>query len=375
MEPFKTFLGPPVIEQIADVLCGVLHEAGRDFDRDQFVTPLLREIEPLEMKARAGAIAKALDGVLPEDFALRAKILSAMLHPETTGAGDSDATGLRGWAVWPLTILTAQTGLHDPDCALALLREMTMRFTAEFDIRPFLIQDQPAVLAVLEAWLDDPNEHVRRLISEGSRPRLPWGVRLVALVDDPTPMLPILTRLRDDPSDYVRRSVANHLNDISKDHPDLICRLAAEWMVEAPPMRAKLLRHALRGLIKAGNPEALAVFGQHPPQVEGSELELSHDVVRMGSDLELQCDLRSTATVVQDLTIDYVLWLRKADGQLRPKVFKGARVELAPGDTVRFERRHKFREVTTRRHYSGTHEVGLRINGRDFAKSRFELQV
>ena len=148
-----------------------------------------------------------------------------------------------------------------PERALPTLAELTQRFTAEFAIRPFISRHPQPTLDTLARWVHDPSAHVRRLVSEGSRPRLPWGLRLQALVQDPSPTLPLLRALQDDPSAYVRRSVANHLNDIAKDHPDLVARWVGEHRAGASAERAALLRHASRTLIKKGHPEVLAAWG------------------------------------------------------------------------------------------------------------------
>ena len=259
--------------------------------------------------------------------------------------------------------------------AMETLRLMTQRSTAEFAIRPLIDADQARALAIMARWVEDPSHHVRRLVSEGTRPRLPWGMRLRALVADPRPVLPLLERLRDDPSDYVRRSVANHLGDVAKDHPDLAVEVAREWMRGAPEARVALLRHALRHPVKAGNADALALFGWRPPDLAPVRVEVDRDAVRMGEEIVVAADLTSTATGPQDLVVDLVLHLVKANGRTAPKVFKGGTMTLEAGRTVRFRRTHRFREVTTRRAHGGAHGVALRINGVDTAVAGFDLIV
>jgi 3-methyladenine DNA glycosylase AlkC len=272
-------------------------------------------------------------------------------------------------------MVVGQHGVGDFDRSMGLLREMTKRFSSEFGIRYFLLADQARALATLEGWLDDPNRHVRRLISEGARPRLPWAMQLPALMRDPAPVLPLLERLRDDPEPYVRRSVANHLNDISKDHPALVGRLAADWMAGAGRERRALLSHACRSLIKRGDPAALAVFGRGRPEIAEAVPELSATEVRMGERLDFVLPLRSLSDAPQELTVDYVLHLRKANGKLAPKVFKGAVLTLGPGEARVFRAGHVFREVTTRRHYPGEQALSLRINGVDTAAVPFRLET
>ena len=184
------------------------------FDRERFERLALVGLDEREFKARARHIADALQATLPQDFARAADVLEASLAP-VDGSGD----GLAGWIVWPLSEFIARRGLDDPGRALAALHAMTQRFTAEWAIRPFIERHPALTFATLERWTRDPSPQVRRLCSEGTRPRLPWGSVLRNLIDDPSPTLPLLQALHDDPSEDVRRSVANHLNDIGRDHP------------------------------------------------------------------------------------------------------------------------------------------------------------
>lgn len=373
MEPFKNVFSPALVTCVA----GHLQRHVKGFEAPAFTAAIVPRLETLELKARAQLIADQVHAALPADPAQRAKVLLALLHPDdghqvNRQSGDE---GVCGWGILPLTMVVGQHGVADFDRSMRLLKEMTKRFTSEFAIRHFLLADQARAIATLADWVDDPSPHVRRLVSEGARPRLPWAARLPGLIRDPSPLLPLLKRLRDDPEPYVRRSVANHLNDIAKDHPQLITALAADWCRGANANRDALLRHACRGLIKQGDAAALAVFGRHPPRVEAGPLALSTHAVRMGEAMELRMRLRSTSSDTQQLTVDYVLHLRKANGRLSPKVFKGALLNLAPGEEQEFRRTHRFREVTTRRHYMGENAVSLRINGQDTAPVAFSLHA
>ena len=183
-------------------------------------------------------------------------MLEASLAP-VDGSGD----GLAGWIVWPLSEFIARRGLEDPGRALAALHAMTQRFTAEWAIRPFIARHPALTFATLERWTRDPSPQVRRLCSEGTRPRLPWGAVLRNLIDDPSPTLPLLQALHDDPSEDVRRSVANHLNDIGRDHPQLLADWIARHLPGASAERRALLKHASRTCIKRGDSRVLALWG------------------------------------------------------------------------------------------------------------------
>lgn len=373
MEPFKNLFSPELVRCISRHLRRQI----RGFDHAAFDASIVGQLDALELKARSQLIADHVHAALPVDPLERERILLAMLHPDELNHANQAASdeGVCGWGILPLTEVVAQHGLQDFDRSMQLLREMTKRFSAEYAVRPFLLADQTRAINILATWVDDANHHVRRLVSEGSRPRLPWAMQLPDLKRDPSPMLPLLEKLRDDTSPYVRRSVANHLNDISKDHPEIVTALASSWRSKASPEREALLRHACRGLIKQGHSATLAVFDRHPPQLKKGRLQLSTPALRMGEVLGFQMSLRSTAQVPQQLTVDYVLHFLKANGQRSPKVFKGALLRLEPGESITFSRSHRFREVTTRKHYPGEQGVSLRINGVDTDVATFVLRT
>jgi len=226
-EPFKTFFNEHLIHDMGAELV----KAWPGFDHEEFVASATNNLDKLELKARSAQITDALATCLPDDFEQAAEIMRASLAPP-----DADAlagNGITGWAIMPMTHYVGLHGLGHFDISMTLFREMTKRFSAEFDIRHFLLEEPDRTLRVLRRWTCDSDHHVRRLVSEGTRPRLPWAMRLPAFIEDPAPVLPLLEALRDDKEEYVRRSVANNLNDIAKDHPDLVARLAEQWLVDA----------------------------------------------------------------------------------------------------------------------------------------------
>ncbi|MBO9460988.1 DNA alkylation repair protein [Labrenzia sp. R5_0] len=373
MEPFKNNISPDLVRCIGGHVAQ--HHAG--FDRLGFEADILEELDRLELKQRAALIARHLDHHLPRELPARFSILQAMLHPMTEVAFDrgSDEQGIRGWGMMPLGMVVAASGLEDFEASFVLLKEMTKRATAEFDVRPFLARDQDQALAIMAPWVKDESVHVRRLVSEGTRPRLPWGMRLQALVADPTPTLPLLEALKDDPEDYVRRSVANHLNDIAKDHPELVADIAKRWLKGADRNREKLVRHACRSLIKQGHTATLEAFGLNPPEIRVEGPQVLTAEVAYGDAVGFNIELVSTSSKTQDLVIDYLIHFKKANGTLAPKVFKWTKLTLAPGERLTLSRSHAIRPITTRVYYGGTQAVSLRINGQDFGFSEFELEI
>jgi len=371
MEPFKNKISPAVVETLA------LHLARHldGFDAEAFKHPILEMLPSLELKQRTQLIADGLHQVLPADFTHRNQILSAMLHPDPIDHTDlpSDDDGMCGWGLWPLTMVVGQHGLDDFEGSLFLLKEMTKRGTSEFDIRPYLDADQARALEIITPWAHDENIHVRRLASEGTRPRLPWGMQLKQLVADPSPILPILFEMRDDDELYVRRSVANNLNDIAKDHPDMVAELANEWMKGASVPREKLIRHACRTLIKQGHSEAMRAFGVVEAQIDAPVIEIATPEVTFGEHLDFSMILRSTSQATQKIVIDYVIHFQKANGRLSPKVFKWKKFDLKRGERLVLKRSHAIRHITTRKYYMGDQALSLRINGTEYGMEHFDL--
>lgn len=238
--------------------------ANKSFQVENFYEIATKDLESKSLMARAKHIANALFKTLPPNYSSAIKILIDSMPPSR---GDSEKFGLSELFFLPYSFFISEYGLltkHndgvDPfETSMLAHRQLTMRFSAEFCIRPFIITDQERTFNVIRSWINDPSNHIRRLCSEGTRPRLPWGMRLKALVENPHPIIPILEQLKDDPSLYVRRSVANNLGDIAKDHPSLVFNLCEQWLEDAD-CNANirwLVRHATRYYYKHGDKRAV----------------------------------------------------------------------------------------------------------------------
>ncbi len=380
-EPFKNLINADVVRRAGHHL----QRAWPDFDQRRFEQLAITGLDALEFKARAQHLSLALEHTLPPDFHQAADVLQASLKAvpqpradhdpdKELGALTTDDTGLAGWALWAFGEYVARHGIEHPERALQALHAITQRFTAEFAIRPFMVRHPELTLATLSRWVNDPSAHVRRLVSEGSRPRLPWGLRLQALVQDPSPTLPLLLKLQDDPSEYVRRSVANHLNDIAKDHPHLIVDWLQNHLPEAPDTRRKLLRHACRTLIKDGHAGVLSAWGLGEPFEGQLALKLGASKVAVGDALPLQVTLQSGSAQAQTLELDYRVHHVKANGETSPKTFKGKRLTLAAGAQFVWIKQHALKPVSTRRYYPGRHQIDIQLNGQTLASAHFDLQ-
>ncbi|RWZ51586.1 DNA alkylation repair protein [Labedella phragmitis] len=323
------------------------------------------------LKARSDLVATALVDDLDGEYVTAAAVFRAAL-------GDP---GFRGWTIWPVTESAVTLALADGsvaafDDALALLSELTHRLTAEFAIRRLLAADLDRSLEAVVSWATSADEHVRRLASEGTRPYLPWAVRVPALLPRSRDLVPVLDRLRDDESEYVRRSVANHLNDVSRHDPDLVVEVARRWSadVDAPRTRAWVVRHALRSLVKKGDPGALEVLGFRPHAVSLSKPAVSAPVVVPGA-ATFSFDVRNDGDEEARLVVDYVVHYRKANGSTSPKVFKLTTVTLAAGESRSFRAVHAFRPLTTRTHYAGEHSVQSQVNGVRSEATPFDVEL
>ena len=290
-----------------------------------------------------------------------------------------DDPALTGWMVWPLTEAIAVAATTNPDCfddGLALLAALTPRLTSEFALRTFLNADHGRTLIAALTWTRDPDPAVRRLASEGTRPRLPWAAQVPAITANPSLTSTILGALHTDPSDVVRRSVANHLNDVSRLDPRLALETARRWSEsqEAPTTPA-VVRHALRTLVKQADPDALALVGfrSEPGALLVRGPVLRETTVSGGGELHFDLTITNTADTAATVAIDYVIHYRKADGRTAPKVFKLSSRRLAPGAEIAINRRHSFQDRSTRRHHPGMHAVELQVNGQRHGRSDFLL--
>lgn len=325
-------------------------------------------LEGLAFSRRVTTVREAVLADLPDAYPAFADIVHAALR----------RPGFTGWMTFPVNAAVAEralaSGAFEP--GLALLADLTPLLTAEMAVRPFLGEDLPRALRPVLEWTRHPDQRVRRLASEGTRPRLPWAPRLTALVADPTPALPVLDALYRDRSEYVRRSVANHLNDISHDHPGTAVATAARWLADPARTTPALIRHGLRTLVKGGHPDALALLGHDPDvavQVGGPDIRTPE--VHIGEHLVFGYEITNTGPRRTRLVIDYVIHHRKANGSLAPKVFKLATRDLASGERWAGVRRHSLRALRTRRHYAGTHRVQLQINGQPHGTADFTLRL
>lgn len=332
------------------------------FDSKQFLATSLQDLPDLSLMQRLRRMTESLHATLPANYRKTIGVLRQLI-PRID----------RGFVTLVCSDYVGLYGHDDFDTSMDALKFFTAFGSSEFAIREFLRRDLPRTLAVMETWSRDADEHVRRLASEGCRPRLPWSFKLDALIADPSPVVPILENLREDPSLYVRKSVANHLNDITKAHPDWVLDRLQDWPRQNPHT-AWIARHALRTLIKKGNQRALHLTGATgKPEVQIRHFTAGPGKIRLGDRLTLSVQLSSTASRPQRLVVDYAVHYVKKSGTASAKVFKWRELPLAPGETVTLSRTQVIRDFTTRTHHPGRHEIDILVNGERLARAFFDL--
>lgn len=374
-EPFKNLLDATVVRTLARALAQSAKAQSAKalatpFDAAAFERDAVRGLAELELMSRARHIAAVMQRHLPPERAVA--VLVGALGPALPGT--DEVTGGFRWL--PISAYLEAYALDAPDDAerrsahdagLAACHALTQRFTAEWCIRPFLEARPNETLATLTEWTRDPSPHVRRLCSEGTRTRLPWGRRLGVFIEQPQGVFALLEHLRDDESEYVRRSVANNLNDLSKDHPDLVIATCTRWWKDGDASRRRLVKHALRTLVKKGDPEALAILGvdvEHAHTHVAVTGSISPKRLPIGGAARVSItatnDGDRAASVVIDLVVHYV----KKSGKSSPKVFKGKTTSIAAGGAISFERTLSFADVSIRKHEPGAHDIEAKVSGK-----------
>lgn len=367
-QPLKSYINRAMVRQLAEQIERVYAA----FAVEPFVEEASGGLEGLELKQRVAFIAAALQKYLPSDYAEAVKILLAILGPEN---GSEEGVFNEWYHLMPVAYFVEAYGLEHFELSMEAMYEITKRHTSEFAVRPFLMRYPERTLERLEAWVTDENLHVRRWVSEGTRPRLPWASHLPAFIADPQPVLALLESLKDDPSLYVRRSVANNLNDISKDHPELVIQTLTRWHEGANEQRLWIIRHALRSLLKQGQPDALRLLGYDTPQVSLQNLRIEPPILQFGDSLRISFTLQSESADIQQLMIDYLIYFVKANGKTRPKVFKLSKKSLKSGQRLELQKKHTIKAINTRRYYPGIHRIEIQVNGQIVGGGAFELEM
>jgi 3-methyladenine DNA glycosylase AlkC len=358
-EQLKSFFSPALVRRLAGDIARV-HSA---FDAPAFIKQATKGLSDLELLDRGRHIARALEAHLPPRYVDAVDVLLASLGPEHA-SDELIGAGMAPFFYLPHTLFVATRGLADFDVSMRAQYELTKRFSAESSIRPYIAAEPERTMAVLRGWARDANAHVRRLVSEGTRLRLPWAMRVAWLDEHPERVVALLELLKDDPASLVRRSVANNLNDLGKVHPALMLRTCATWLEAASAERRALVEHALRSAVKRGDAGALRLLGYgSKPAVEITGVKIAPKRVTIGGRVTVSFIVNSRARSKQELLVDLGVHFVKSRGTTARKVFKLKRITLDPASEFGFSKTISLAVHTTRTPNPGRHAVDVILNG------------
>jgi len=357
-EKLKDILFPP---EKVKLFANVLTEVYPVFDKQGFFNLVCDSKWPeRELKEKMRHTTLCLHQFLPEDFAKSVEILIAIV-PKVTG-----------FESIVLPDYVEVYGQNDWKISLPALGILTKCGSSEFAIRAFLNKDLEASMQFMNGWADDEDFKVRRFASEGCRPRLPWGLGVPVLKKDPTLILPILEKLKNDPEEFVRKSVANNLNDISKDHAELVLDICESWQGISRNTNW-IIKHACRTLLKQGNKRAMLLFGfANPEKMDIEDLQTSNLSPKIGEEIFFSFNLVLKTDQKQKVRLEYIFHFVKASGKTSPKVFQLKELEMKPGNYP-IVKKHSFKNLSTRKHYQGEHILEIVVNGVVKAEAKMEL--
>lgn len=368
-EQLKVFFSPELVKRLA----GDIARVNPTFDSRGFVRSATFGLDDLELLDRGKHIARALARYLPDEYPAAIDVLLRSLGPEHA-TDELVGVGMGPFFYLPHTIFVAERGLDHFELSMMAQYELTKRFSAEGSIRPYIAKYPDRTVQTLRDWSSDPNAHVRRLASEGTRLRLPWAMRVPWLDANPERVIELLELLKDDPSTMVRRSVANNLNDLGKVHPALLARTGEAWLKNASPERRTLIEHALRSAVKRGDSNALKLLGYgRKPSVKIEDVHFEPRRVSIGGRVSVSFAVVSKSRESQDLLVDMAVHFVKARGKSSKKVFKLKRVPLAPRGRAELRSAISLKVHTTRKPNPGKHLVEVVVNGVAFPAGSFDV--
>lgn len=355
-------------ESFYDKFSEVLVQSISSFDEVKFKNLIFDDkFDGYELKQRMTHTAIVLSHFLPHDFARATEAIKHIID-NLRIAGIKE--GSLEFMFFPEYI--AMHGIDDYELSVSAFEFITQFTSCEFSVRPYILKYEGKMLAQMVLWSEHHNNKVRRLASEGSRPRLPWAMALPNLKKDPRPILPVLNNLKQDDCEIVRRSVANSLNDISKDNPDFVIDIAKKWKGISKETDA-IVKHACRTLLKQGNREVLQLFGFDSQDIELSGFQIATPRVSIGNTLEFSFSIVNTDQKRKKVRLEYGLYYRKNNGGLSRKIFKISEREIEPNKAYEIKRKQSFKRITTRRFYTGLHQLSIIINGQETDIKAFDL--
>ncbi len=358
-EPLKKLFSSALIDSLAIMI----EKFYSPFNSKGFIEDVFNNTwDEKELKQRMRHITDCINKHIPLPYQQQIEILSKV------------APQFKGFTAMIFPDFIEVYGLDNLTTSIKALELFTQYSSSEFAVRSFIIKYPKEMLKQHIKWAQHQNDHVRRLASEGIRPRLPWAMALTAFKKDPTPILPVLELLKNDVSEYVRKSTANCLNDISKDHPDLVLQIANDWKGKTKETDW-IVKHASRGLLKQGNVNALRLFGINDMvNAKVTQLKVSESILKIGDEFTYETTILLLDNTAHQIRVEYIIYFIKSTGKQTPKVFQIGTYTVNPEQQLRLKRTHKFADLTTRKHYAGEHILAIVVNGKELARQTFMLQ-
>ncbi|NBL64167.1 DNA alkylation repair protein [Flavobacterium sp. NST-5] len=341
-----------------------------EFNSKKFIKNIfIEEFQQMELKQRIRHTTLVLHEFLPKNFKDAAVIIENFIDQV-----EAEEVAHERFPYLFLPDYIEIFGIEEIETAIPLLERTTQFITCEFAIRPFILKYPEKMLAQMLQWSRHENHHVRRLASEGSRPRLPWAMALPFLKKNPEPIFGILENLKNDKSEYVRRSVANNLNDIAKDNPQITLAIAKKWLGKTKETDA-LVKHGCRTLLKQGHPEVLSQYGLLSEKILVEHFIIETPKVSIPDAVIFSFSVKNNYETTQTIRLEYAIYFNKANGQLSKKVFKISERNYAPNQLEQVVKKHSFKIITTRKYYSGLHKVSVIVNGSEKVQGTFILNI
>ena len=361
MEPFKNIYNKKSISELAVSL----EIVSKDFKKAEFIKVATKGIKSLEMKQRVELITTALEGQLVGSYKQNIKVLLKSMASET----------MSGFILWPYSVYIERNGIDDFQTSMDALCIITKNWTAEFGVRVFFEKYPKETYDYLKKLKESKNEHLRRWVSEGTRPNLPWGKSISHIEKNLKKNIELISSLKSDESEYVRKSVANHMNDIGWLDAKLTTKTLKSWNKTKSKETKWIVKHALRNLLKNGNKDALEILGYSPKyKSKIQKLKVSKKKIKEGDSVDLEFIVENIDSVSTNLMIDYIIHYPKSNGKTSAKVFKCKNLKLEKGECSLIKKKINFKAVTTRKHYPGAHKIEIQVNGIILAKTSFYLE-
>ncbi len=358
-------------QQFFDEFIRAIKQVIPDFDKNAFLNQIYdKQWEQRELKQRMRHIVLVLKSHLPEDYnEVIRTVLKIIEHLQKNGVNEASFE----WMFLPEFVELYGLDIDDYETSIDAFETITQFTSCEFAVRPFIIKYQEQMISQMLVWSKHEHAMVRRLSSEGCRPRLPWAMAIPVLKEDPRPIIPVLKNLIKDSSESVRRSVANNLNDISKDNPKTVIKLLKKWKGKTKETDW-LVKHASRTLLKQGNAEMMELFGFGSLEnIQIDDFQIITSKVKIDEVLLFTFQLKNIGNTSSKIRLEYGLYYQKANGSLSRKVFTISEKEYLANSITTIQRKQPFKVITTRKLHLGLHQLSLIINGKEFEKFDFEL--